>query len=130
MRALGAMRWAIALLVVLLSMVQKEALAQSAALMGTVLSDREGRMEGVLVSAKKDGSTITVTVVTNSKGEYSFPASRLESAPIHPDHPCGRLRTRRRAAMSTSRTATYRLRTSSLALRNRAPTKSPMLNGS
>jgi carboxypeptidase family protein len=78
MRALAAMRWAIALLVVLLSMVQKPALAQSAALIGTIVSDREGPMEGVLVSAKKDGSTITVTVVTNSKGEYSFPASRLE----------------------------------------------------
>jgi virginiamycin B lyase len=79
MRALGAMRWAIALLVALLWMVQKPALAQSAALMGAVVSDREGRMEGVLVSAKKDGSTITVTVVTDSKGEYSFPASHLES---------------------------------------------------
>src|ERR1700704_4699608 len=57
------------------------ALAQGTppALRGTVASDREGPMEGVLVSAKKDGSTITVTVVTNSKGEYSFPASRLES---------------------------------------------------
>src|SRR5436190_17358605 len=34
-------------------------------------------MEGVLVSAKKDGSTITVTVVSDAKGEYGFPASRL-----------------------------------------------------
>ena len=35
-------------------------------------------MEGVLVSAKKQGSTITVTVVSDAKGEYAFPASRLE----------------------------------------------------
>jgi streptogramin lyase len=34
-------------------------------------------MEGVVVSAKKDGSTITVSVITDSKGQYSFPASRL-----------------------------------------------------
>jgi virginiamycin B lyase len=54
------------------------ALAQAAAaLSGQVTSAEEGAMEGVLVSAKKDGSTITVTVVTDAKGEYSFPADRL-----------------------------------------------------
>src|ERR1700692_1906656 len=54
------------------------ALAQAAAaLTGTVTSAEEGPMEGVLVSAKKDGSTITVTVVTDAKGQYSFPADRL-----------------------------------------------------
>ena len=54
------------------------ALAQAAAtLSGQVSSAEEGPMEGVLVSAKKDGSTITTTVVTNEKGEYSFPAGRL-----------------------------------------------------
>ena len=35
-------------------------------------------MEGVLVSAKKEGSTITTTVVSNDKGQFSFPADRLE----------------------------------------------------
>ena len=35
-------------------------------------------MEGVLVSAKKEGATVTTTVVTNDKGEFSFPAGRLE----------------------------------------------------
>ena len=35
-------------------------------------------MEGVLVSAKKEGSTITTTVVTNDKGQFSFPADRIE----------------------------------------------------
>ena len=52
--------------------------AQGLALSGKVVSDHEGSMEGVLVSARKIGSTITVTVVSDAKGEYSFPASRLE----------------------------------------------------
>ena len=55
------------------------ALAQSAAaLAGKVSSAAEPVMEGVVVSAKKDGSTITVSVVTDDKGQYSFPAERLE----------------------------------------------------
>ena len=49
-----------------------------AALQGTVTSTQEGAMEGVLVSAKKTGSTITTTVVTDEKGHYAFPASRLQ----------------------------------------------------
>ena len=55
------------------------ALAQSAAaLTGQVTSAEEGPMEGVLVSAKKQSSTITVTVVSDAKGQYSFPAGRLD----------------------------------------------------
>jgi streptogramin lyase len=55
------------------------ALAQSApALAGQVTSAEEGPMEGVLVSARKQSSTITVTVVTDAKGQYRFPADRLE----------------------------------------------------
>jgi virginiamycin B lyase len=50
----------------------------AAALTGQVSSAEEGMMEGVLVSAKREGSTITTTVVTNDKGQYSFPAGRLE----------------------------------------------------
>src|SRR6266404_5075274 len=47
------------------------ALAQSApALAGQVTSAEEGPMEGVLVSARKQSSTITVTVVTDAKGGY------------------------------------------------------------
>ena len=53
------------------------ALAQSVALTGQVTSAEEGAMEGVLVSAKRAGSTITVTVVSNKDGRYGFPASRL-----------------------------------------------------
>jgi streptogramin lyase len=54
--------------------------AQSAtALSGQVTSQEEGAMEGVLVSAKKDGATITITVVSDAQGHYSFPASKLEA---------------------------------------------------
>jgi streptogramin lyase len=49
----------------------------AAALSGQVFSAEEGMMEGVLVSAKKEGSTITTTVVSNDKGQFSFPADRL-----------------------------------------------------
>lgn len=44
---------------------------------GLVSSAEEGPMEGVLVSAKKAGSTITITVVTGADGRYAFPASKL-----------------------------------------------------
>jgi virginiamycin B lyase len=52
--------------------------AAEAALTGQVSSVEEGFMEGVLVSARKDGSTIRTTVVTDAQGRYAFPASRLE----------------------------------------------------
>ncbi len=52
--------------------------AQTPALTGKVISDPEGPMEGVLVSARKSGAAITVTVVSDAKGEYSFPVSRLD----------------------------------------------------
>jgi streptogramin lyase len=47
------------------------------ALAGKVTAGQEA-LEGVLVSAKKSGSTITVTVVSDKDGRYSFPAARLE----------------------------------------------------
>jgi len=49
-----------------------------AALTGQVSSQQEGRMEGVLVSAKREGSTVTITVVSDAQGRYSFPSSKLE----------------------------------------------------
>jgi streptogramin lyase len=53
--------------------------AQSAAaLSGLITSAEEGPMEGVLVSAKRAASTITVTVVSDSQGRYRFPAARLQ----------------------------------------------------
>jgi streptogramin lyase len=55
------------------------AIAQSTdALAGQVGSEREGAMEGVVVSAKKAGSIVTVSVVSDDKGHYRFPANRLE----------------------------------------------------
>ena len=50
----------------------------SAALTGQVTSGEEGPMEGVLISAKKAGSTVTITVVSDAQGNYSFPAAKLE----------------------------------------------------
>ena len=50
----------------------------SSALIGQVSSAEEGPMEGVVVSAKKDGSTINISVVTNDQGRFAFPAARLE----------------------------------------------------
>src|SRR6266571_2304017 len=48
------------------------------ALTGKVTSQAEGAMEGVLVSAKKAGSTIATWVVSNAQGQYTFPRERLE----------------------------------------------------
>src|ERR1700710_983234 len=53
------------------------ALAPVAALTGLVSSAEEAAMEGVLVSAARAGSNITVTVVTGADGRYAFPANRL-----------------------------------------------------
>ena len=50
----------------------------AAALTGQVTSDEEGPMEGVVVTAKLDGSTIAVSVYSDKQGHYSFPANRLE----------------------------------------------------
>ena len=63
-------------------------------------------MEGVLVRAKKDGSNITVTVVSDQKGEYSFPGGRLG--------PCRQADPRPTSRWSKPRTC---------------PTSSPMPNG-
>jgi virginiamycin B lyase len=55
-------------------------LGQSAsALSGLVTSAAEGPMEGVLVSARRAGSTITTTVVSDATGRYRFPRERLEA---------------------------------------------------
>src|SRR5271170_5711505 len=51
----------------------------SAALTGRVSSQEEGAMEGVLVSATKSGSTVTITVVSDAQGQYSFPRTKLET---------------------------------------------------
>jgi virginiamycin B lyase len=56
----------------------RAATTASLALTGLVTSQEEGPMEGALVSAKKTGSNITVTVASDQSGRYSFPGNRLE----------------------------------------------------
>jgi streptogramin lyase len=64
----------------LVGMVMAETPSPSAhvALTGKVSSQAEGAMEGVIVGAKKAGSTMTTWVVSNAQGQYSFPNDRLE----------------------------------------------------
>ena len=47
-----------------------------AALSGTVTSQSEGRMEGVVVSARRGESNITVSVVSDARGRYDAPAPK------------------------------------------------------
>ena len=61
------------------------------ALTGRVTSAQEGAMEGVLVSAQRDGSPISVTVVTDQAGRYGFPAERLAGRALRAAHPRRRL---------------------------------------
>lgn len=55
----------------------RAAASDDVALTGTVSSKSEARMEGVLVSAKKEGSNVTITVVSDDNGRYRFPRNRL-----------------------------------------------------
>jgi virginiamycin B lyase len=54
------------------------AAAESGPALAGKVTAGEGPLEGVLVSAKKSGSTVTITVVSDKDGRYSFPAARLE----------------------------------------------------
>jgi virginiamycin B lyase len=51
---------------------------QPAAITGQVTSDAEGAMEGVVVTAHKDGSIVSISVTTDAEGNYAFPENRLE----------------------------------------------------
>src|SRR5450631_1011497 len=51
--------------------------AQAQALSGQVTS-AQGPLEGVLVTAKKAGSTIAYTIATDDKGRYSFPSAKID----------------------------------------------------
>lgn len=51
--------------------------APASALTGKVSSQAEGAMEGVIVSAKRAGSNITISVVSDAQGQYRFPKDRL-----------------------------------------------------
>jgi virginiamycin B lyase len=50
-----------------------------ASLTGTVSSEAEGNMEGVVVTAAQPGSIVRVSVTTDAQGRYAFPQSRLVS---------------------------------------------------
>ncbi|MDO9709919.1 virginiamycin B lyase family protein [Paracraurococcus lichenis] len=65
--ALGLLAWA--------------GIAQAEALSGTVRSAEEGPMAGVLVSAQREGTNVTVTVVTDAEGRFAFPEGRLAAGP-------------------------------------------------
>jgi len=54
------------------------AIAQPAILAGQVTSAEEGSMEGVVISAKKSGSTVTVSVISDADGKFNFPAAKVE----------------------------------------------------
>ena len=47
------------------------------ALTGSVGFADQALMEGVLVSARKIGTSITITVVSDKDGRFSFPASKI-----------------------------------------------------
>jgi streptogramin lyase len=69
---------ALLVLLVVLSGGAAEARAETPlALTGKVSSAAEGAMEGVLVSAREEHSSLTITVVTGKDGRYRFPAARL-----------------------------------------------------
>jgi streptogramin lyase len=78
MRTIGRVVPALALLALALRMpVVRGDTTAKPALTGVVSAPGERSMEGVLVSARQDGSTITTTVVSDERGQYAFPASRL-----------------------------------------------------
>jgi hypothetical protein len=61
----------------------------ASALSGQVTSAEEGPMEGVVVSAKKDGSTISISVATNAVGR--FPRCETRTGTLHIERARSRL---------------------------------------
>src|SRR5271169_3306515 len=52
--------------------------SSSDALRGVVSSQQEGHMEGVVVSARREGANFTVSVVSDAQAKYNFPRTHLE----------------------------------------------------
>src|ERR1700681_4443653 len=52
--------------------------SDSVALSGVVGSQQEGFMEGVVVSARRDGANFTVSVVSDAQGRYTFPRTHMK----------------------------------------------------
>jgi hypothetical protein len=63
------------------SLLLSAVVANAAEMSGRVSSAREGAMEGVLVSAQLQGSPITITVVSDTDGRFSFPAKCVCARP-------------------------------------------------
>jgi streptogramin lyase len=76
--ALLAVSNIIVTLVLLFSSANESRANGATALTGQVSSTKEGLMEGVMIGAKKDGSTITVNVSSDEKGRFNFPAAKLD----------------------------------------------------
>ena len=100
-----------------------------AALAGTVSSAEEGKMEGVVVSAKRPGSTIMVSVSTNAQGQYIFRRTGSLPAPMtSPSAPSGTRSSRHRQLYNrvAPRNSTSRSRRPR---RTFLPCKCPTANG-
>ena len=52
---------------------------------------KKARWKAVLVTAKKDGSTMSTTVVSDAQGRFAFPQGRLEPGPLQSQDPRYRL---------------------------------------
>jgi streptogramin lyase len=63
---------------ILLSSVDESRANGAVALTGQVSSQKEGLMEGVMVGARREDSTVSVNVMSDAKGRFNFPADRLE----------------------------------------------------
>ncbi len=73
-----AIVFALTVISVLFAVVDESRANGAVALTGQVSSQKESLMEGVMVGAKKDGSTISVNVSTDAKGRFNFPAAKLD----------------------------------------------------
>jgi streptogramin lyase len=74
---MSARKFAASVLLPLAICAGAHAQAPAVNLTGRVTSAAEARMEGVLVSARKAGSTITHTVVSDANGRFDFAPARL-----------------------------------------------------
>jgi streptogramin lyase len=72
-------KWSTAGATLLLAFAAPAMAENLAALSGKVSSKAEGLMEGVIIGAKRAGSTITISVVSNAQGQYAFPRERLQA---------------------------------------------------
>ena len=79
----GAVVGVAVLAVAVLTLTSRASLASrppfEVAMSGQITSPAEGLMEGVVVTAKREGSKIAVSVISDAQGRYHFPAGRMEA---------------------------------------------------